>query len=78
MSRDFKFKLLIAGWLLGFVALAAVFVHMVAASFIPSSNFVNVCFSWCIGAVVVCGMSSLVLLAVASFCDIIDDGRASK
>lgn len=78
MSRDFKFKLLIAGWVLGFVALAAVLVHMVAASFIPSSNFVNVCFSWCIGIVVVCELCSLSVLTLVSFSDIIDDGRASK
>lgn len=77
MARDFKFKLLIVAGFLSFVALAAVFVFMVAASFIPSSNFVNVCFAWCFGIVAVCGLSSIVLLAVASFCDIIDR-RASR
>lgn len=78
MLRETEIKLLRAALYLSLIAIIAMVAFLVAAAFITSPNYLNVCSAWCFGAVVVCGMSSLVLLAVASFCDIIDDGRASK
>lgn len=78
MLRETEIKLLRAALYLSLVAIVAMVAFLVAATSISSPNCLDVCFDWCLGTVVVCGMSSLVLLAVASFCDIIDDGRASK
>lgn len=78
MLRETEIKLLRAALYLSLIAIIATVAFLVAAAFITSPNYLNVCSAWCLGTVVVCGMSSLVLLAVALFCDIIDDGRASK
>lgn len=78
MSRETEIILLRSALYLSLVAIMATVGFLVATAFITSPNFLNVCSALCLGTVIVCGMSSIVLLAVVSFCDIIDDGRASK